>query len=352
MMRSGLLSGLVAALIAALTANGANAQCGPGAIGPSRDVPLDARGGPKLGNFAYPGTEVLKPGEVVLTFDDGPHKQLTPVILKTLAQHCVHATFFMLGQRAMMYPELAREVLREGHTVGTHTWSHQNLKKLSAEAQLNEVELGISGVQKALGQPAAPFFRFPYLNETNNVIGHLKQRNTAMISIDNDSVDYRTRSPTVVIRRVMNELKRNGKGIILFHDIQPSTAGALGALLSDMKAQGFKVVHFVPRAGQTTLASYDQRVGTPSTTGGAGAPITQRAAVAPAWEPRVIPKREIGPNGQPRVATVHVGSQPQPQPAAQAKELEQAPRPQPAPVERPVRQRDGDDWKATVFRGY
>jgi len=332
-MRSSKLLALVGSAILALTTGDAFGQCTPGAIGTSRVIEIDTRGGPRFGHNQYRGPELLKPGEVVLTFDDGPHKQLTPVILDILAQHCARATFFMVGQRAMGYSELAREVARRGHTVGTHTWSHANLKQRSAESAASEMELGFSGVHKALGAPAAPFFRFPYLSDPQHAISYLQRRDTGMFSIDVDSYDFRTRSPTVVIRNVMKQLQAKGRGIILFHDIQPSTAGALGALLSDLKAGGYRVVHLVPQQGQMTLADYDRRVGAPARGNAAAAvPIRQRSAVAPAWEQRI----DAGPGNTSRVAVVEAPVQPPPR-----------------PIERRPREQDGgDDWRRNAFRGW
>ena len=337
-MRSSTYLGLASAAMLALSVGHAFGQCAPGAIGTSRHIQVDTTGGPKLGHLQYPGPELLRPGEVVLTFDDGPHKQLTPVVLDILAQHCAKATFFLVGQRAMGYSDLVREVARQGHTVATHTWSHANLKQKSPDGAAAEIELGISGVQKALGGPAAPFFRFPYLSDPQYAVAHVKQRNTAILSIDVDSYDFRTRSPTVVIRNVMGQLKAKGRGIILFHDIQPSTAGALGALLSDLKAGGYRVVHLVPRQGQVTLADYDRRVGVPlRSIAAASVPVRQRSAVAPAWEQRVIP----GSPQAPRVAVAVPAPQPDPQVPSR-----------PAP-ERPVRDKDtGDDWRRSAFRGW
>ena len=329
----------------ALFGHEALAQCAPGAIGTSRQIEVDTSGAPRFGHMQYPGPELLRPGEIVLTFDDGPHKQLTPVVLDILAQHCARATFFMVGQRAMGYSDLVRDVARQGHTIGTHTWSHANLKQQSADGAVAEIELGISGVQKALGGPAAPFFRFPYLSDPGHAIAHLKSRNTGIFSIDVDSYDFRTRSPTVVVRNVMQQLKAKGRGIILFHDIQPSTAGALGALLSDLKAGGYRVVHLVPRQGQVTVADFDRRVGAPARSVAAvGVPVAQRAATMPAWEHRVVPARPSGFDGAPRVATVQAPPQP----------VFQPPQPQVRPVaERPAREREGgDDWRKSIFRGW
>jgi len=330
-MRGSLRLGLVAAAFAVLPVGGALAQCGPAAIGTSRQVEIDTTGGPAFGQVHSGSRDFLQPGEIVLTFDDGPHKQLTPVILETLAHHCAKATFFMLGQRAMMYPDLVREVERRGHSIGTHTWSHANLQRLSASAMVAEIELGISGVQKALGKPAAPFFRFPYLATPRNAVDHLKQRNTGIFSIDVDSKDFRTRSPSVAMRNVMNGLKSRGRGIILFHDIQPSTAGALGALLTDLKAAGYRVVHLVPKQHQTTIVAYDQRIGTPSRVVASNVPVQQRSVVAPAWEGRT----EHYP--APHLAVAHTSARPQAKPTPQAPAHSVA---------------NDDDWRSKVFGGF
>ena len=64
------------------------------------------------------------PGEVVLTFDDGPWLNNTPMVLKALADQCVKATFFPIGKHATYYPEILKQVAAAGHTIGSHTWSH------------------------------------------------------------------------------------------------------------------------------------------------------------------------------------------------------------------------------------
>src|SRR5436305_246824 len=62
--------------------------------------------------------------EMCLTFDDGPHPDLTPRLLDLLADLQVRATFFLIGQEAEKYPEIVRRIAAEGHTVGNHTYSH------------------------------------------------------------------------------------------------------------------------------------------------------------------------------------------------------------------------------------
>ena len=110
-----------------------------------------------------------------------------------------------------------------------------------------------------MGKPLAPFFRFPFLSDPKSMIIHLQERQIAIFSIDVDSKDYRTRDPGAMHRKVMADLARAKKGIVLFHDIQPSTARALPGLLAELKAKGYRVVHIQPKAHATTVAEFDSQ---------------------------------------------------------------------------------------------
>jgi hypothetical protein len=79
----------------------------------------------------------------------------------------------------------------------------------------------------------------------------------ATVAIDIDSRDFLTRNPSVMRANVMKQLAQKGRGIILFHDIQPATAGGLRALLLELKQKGYKVVHIVPKGPAATLPEFD-----------------------------------------------------------------------------------------------
>jgi len=288
-MRATLIGATVSLTLlgaAALPAQQAAEECqaGPRALGVSRVVEIDASSGPRFGQLQYPSKDLLKDGEIVLTFDDGPLRPYTRPVLDALSAHCTKATFFMVGRMAMADPEMAREVARRGHTIGTHTWSHANLKSLQPGRAEAEIEMGLSAVQRALDQPIAPFFRFPYLADTRALLTRLEDRNIAVFSIDEDAYDYRTRNPETVHRNIISQLNSKRKGIILFHDIQPSTARALKHLLDDLKVRGFKVVHLVPKSQAVTLADYDATAGqehTRRSVHAAAHPLARRSVVWP-----------------------------------------------------------------------
>lgn len=224
----------------------------PNALGVARTVEIDTSGGPWLG-APHGDPDLLRPGEVVLTFDDGPIPLTTRKILAALATECTKATFLMVGRMAAAYPEMVREVAEAGHTVGTHTWSHPNLALLAAPRVKGQIEMAISTVEKAAGAPIAPFFRYPYLSSSGATVAYLKGRNIAQLAIDVDSFDYLTRIPHRVVSGTMARLKRRGRGIILLHDIHLSTARAVPELLARLRIEGYKVVHLRPKAAVESL---------------------------------------------------------------------------------------------------
>jgi peptidoglycan/xylan/chitin deacetylase (PgdA/CDA1 family) len=233
-----------------------------GGMGLSRIVQIDTTGGPEFGFQHLHGYDFLRDKEVVLTFDDGPWPGSTAAVLRALRDQCLKATFFEIGEHASWHPEITREVIEAGMTVGTHTWSHKDLARNPYAGDLEraeqEIELGNSAVHMAAaGGSIAPFFRFPDLQQTPQQLKYLAQRNVAIFSTDIDSRDFAMHKPEQVIKSVMKQLERRGKGIILLHDFHRNTAAALPELLNQLKNGGYKVVHMVPKAQLITISNYD-----------------------------------------------------------------------------------------------
>jgi len=229
----------------------------PSGLGVARTVEIDTTGGPGFGFEHFKAHDFLRPGEVVLTLDDGPWPVSTPAVLRALAAHCVKATFFSIGKHALWHPEILKEVAGQGHTIGTHTWSHANLGKKSAAEAKAEIEKGLSAVRLALGVAPAPFFRFPSLVHPPEMVTYLGERNIGIFSTDMDSFDFKLKKPAQVIGSVMDKLKKHGKGIVLMHDFQHVTAEAMPELLNQLKAGGYKIVHLKAKDPAQTLAEYD-----------------------------------------------------------------------------------------------
>jgi peptidoglycan/xylan/chitin deacetylase (PgdA/CDA1 family) len=125
------------------------------------------------GGFSYaalwPGSGIFgaaliapeRPGELALTFDDGPNPKWTPRLLDVLAGHDVKATFFMLGSRAQGEPGLVRRIAAEGHLIGNHSWSHLNLA-LTAAGRVREELARTSDVLEQIAGERVRYFRPPF----------------------------------------------------------------------------------------------------------------------------------------------------------------------------------------------
>jgi peptidoglycan/xylan/chitin deacetylase (PgdA/CDA1 family) len=236
----------------------------PGGMGLFRIVEIDTAGGPGFGAQDFRQYDFLRDKEVVLTFDDGPWPENTPAVLKALTDNCLKGTFFEIGEHAIWHPQIAKQVAEAGMTIGTHSWSHKDLARKPYASDLEqakkEVEMGFSAVHMAASVPIAPFFRFPYLQEPPQLLEYFGERNIATFSTDLDSVDFRKRKGEQMVQSVMSQLEKRGKGIILMHDFQHSTAEGLPELIRQLQAGGYKVVHMVPREPLTTLPKYDEMV--------------------------------------------------------------------------------------------
>src|ERR1700680_3638231 len=209
-----------------------------------------------------------------MTFDDRPWPGNTPAVLKALADQCTRATFFIIGLHATSHPEILKQVAAAGHTIGSHTWCHQDLSKTKGTCLINgkrtayeydpkdELEMGVSAVQMMLGSQyqEAPFVRCPALRHPPELVKYMGERNIAMFSTDMDSFDFKLRAPEQVVASVMTKVKKHGKGIILMHDFQKATAQALPEILAQLNAGGYKVVLMKSKDSVKSLAQYDTAV--------------------------------------------------------------------------------------------
>lgn len=235
----------------------------PDALGVSRILEIDTSNGPRYGTLQYGKTLDLGPKEVVLTFDDGPHPKNTQRVIKALKKECVKATFFPVGTMVQHYPEVLQALADEGHTIGTHSWSHANVARLSRAKATNQIERGFRIINAAVEAQIAPFFRFPGLNDSRAMKAYAEKRGLAIFSTDVSSDDWRGIGASTIIRRTMSRLHRQQKGIILLHDTKYGTAAAVPGLLRALKKGGYKVVHIVPKRTYTSLESADARTVAP-----------------------------------------------------------------------------------------
>jgi peptidoglycan/xylan/chitin deacetylase (PgdA/CDA1 family) len=205
-------------------------HCGPDALGTARTLtlPREAAAYGRAQHAPLP----LSPGEVVLTFDDGPRPESTPQVLQALARHCVQATFFVNGEPLLRWPSLARDLAAQGHSVGMHGFAHQAFGQLEPSLQLADLRAMQQAFREVLGsEPAA--YRFPYLAETATLRTALAGAGVTVMSVDAGADDWLPdQSPRQLADRLLERLRATGGGIVL-----------LPWLLQQLKAHGYRVVH-------------------------------------------------------------------------------------------------------------
>ncbi len=188
--------------------------------------------------------------KVVLTFDDGPSGKYTPEILKVLAEKGVSATFFLVGKHVEQYPEIAKQIVEEGHEVGNHTYGHITVPN-SAPPQLTAqiVRTNLIVLQNTGVFP--PYLRPPrglYDMRMRRIAKLLGQE---MVLWSLSSQDWHPRATTAgVTRRVLDRVAPGD--ILLFHDSgslinsegssRKPTVEALGPIIDGLREKGLEVV--------------------------------------------------------------------------------------------------------------
>ncbi len=249
MLRWAVLFCGLTVLCASWTARAAECPGNPDALGVSRLIAVAPAQYIRVGTMQYAHTLPLADKELVLTFDDGPLPPYSNRVLDILAAECVKATFFVVGRMARAYPRLVRRMYAEGHTIGTHSENHPGLFNEMPIARVQtEVEDGIASAAAALGSrgAVAPFFRIPGLRRGKAAEVYLRERGLLVWSADFPADDWRHISAAEIVDIALRRIEAKGRGILLLHDIQPATALALPALLRELKARGYRIVHVVP----------------------------------------------------------------------------------------------------------
>lgn len=157
--------------------------------------------------------------QIALTFDDGPHPEWTPMLLDRLQHLSMRATFFVLGREAERYPDLVRRMIREGHTVGNHTWSHSEPEQTSVAVFRDEL-LRTNRLLEDLTGRNVSWVRPPKGKLT---VGKMSACWRAGMSIALWNVDPRdyAMSAAIEVRRKLHQHLWQSGDVILMHDVHP-----------------------------------------------------------------------------------------------------------------------------------
>ncbi|MFQ6198837.1 polysaccharide deacetylase family protein [Streptomyces sp. NPDC000405] len=161
--------------------------------------------------------EVVNAGPMVmaLTFDDGPSPQYTPQVLDRLRDHRVRATFFVCGDNVVRYPAVVRRIVREGHTLGNHTWSHPRLDGLVTADVRDQIQRTQDVITRISGHRPV-LFRAPYGRFTDSALALCAELGLRPISWSVDPKDWANPGAGTIAGRVLAGAA--GGAIVLNHD--------------------------------------------------------------------------------------------------------------------------------------
>lgn len=176
---------------------------------------------------------------IALTFDAGPSEN-TPRLLRILKKEKVPATFFTLGRNHIVkYPELVKQMDREGHEVASHTWSHKILTKIDPAEARKELQRPNEAIEKLIGKK--PTLMRPPQGRTNDTVNKIsRDLGLAEILWTVTAKDYTTNDSALIRKRVLEQSSRDG--IILLHDIYKGTVPAVPGIITDLKKRGYVFV--------------------------------------------------------------------------------------------------------------
>jgi peptidoglycan/xylan/chitin deacetylase (PgdA/CDA1 family) len=236
MLRFIFLSLIVCSLSACAAEIPTGNDAGAGSGQPIIPSPEPAKGQAKI---TFTNCRVEGP-YIAITFDDGPNPVQTPRLLKMLKERGIKSTFFCVGQCVAQNPDIAQQIIAEGHEIANHSWSHPLLSKMNEAAVKDQIDRTHNVIKQTTGVTPT-LLRPPYGGFT------VRQRawanavwNYKIILWDVDSLDWKHRNPAKTESIIMAETKKGS--IILCHDIHKTTVDAMPATLDALLAKGFKLV--------------------------------------------------------------------------------------------------------------
>lgn len=174
---------------------------------------------------------------VALTFDDGPSGRFTTQLLDGLAERKVKATFLLCGYRMAQFPELTQRIFNEGHEIGYHGYTHNNMKEMSRRGIAQE----IIDSQNLLPEDCEPAFLRPPGGCCSDGVRQVAE--VRLLSILGWSVDPRdwATTDTIAIERAVMKNVQDGD-IILLHDMSASSVMAALDIIDSLRQEGFRFV--------------------------------------------------------------------------------------------------------------
>ncbi|MBN2528773.1 MAG: polysaccharide deacetylase family protein [Deltaproteobacteria bacterium] len=176
--------------------------------------------------------------KITFTFDDGPDHRTTPILLNELDKYHVKGTFFINGHRFHSRTAagdenkaVLRDIIRRGHLVGNHTFSHKDVTALDAETWKSEVQQVAYQVSELTGQPLK-LFRPPFGRINRDNITSLSRNGYTVVMWNLDPLDWMAETPRALLRRSQRVIEENPEGgVFLLHDTNRNTAQAFPLIM-------------------------------------------------------------------------------------------------------------------------
>ena len=153
--------------------------------------------------------------QIALTYDDGPNDPHTLRLLEVLAKHDVKATFFLIGQFVERRPDIVREVVKAGHIIGNHTFTHPNLIFESNRKTRSQFERCTRAIEDTVGQTPR-IFRPPFGGRRLGTLGIARSLDLEPIMWSITGYDWKVPPAEKIVARVSGQIR--GGDVILLHD--------------------------------------------------------------------------------------------------------------------------------------
>lgn len=181
--------------------------------------------------------------QVIFTFDAGAGSQSAAKILETLARHHVTGTFFMTGQWAKKNPDIAQEIIRQGHEIFNHTYRHPHLPQLSDEQIVQEFTKAEQAIKDATGALPKPYFRAPYGDRDSRVLRVAASQGYRSVYWTVDALDWKESEGYTAAQSKEKILRAIKPGAIyLMHVGDTITGKILDEVFTEIEQKGYQIV--------------------------------------------------------------------------------------------------------------
>ncbi|WP_413560367.1 polysaccharide deacetylase family protein [Bdellovibrio sp. HCB209] len=208
--------------------------------------------------FAIKTPDRVTPGTIALTFDDGPSRTTTPIVLDTLKKHGAKATFFILGGKVAGNEDILKRIVKEGHILANHSYNHPNFRAIDSTSGKNQIYQTDLLLRKFV---TPKFLRYPYGNSTCATNTYAKSLGYSLVGWNIDTCDWAFANSGYVSDKnnktcqapaslrgdyagyVNHVVSQTNGGILLMHDIHMNTAKTLDKLMTKLLQQGYRFVN-------------------------------------------------------------------------------------------------------------